>query len=211
MNGRPLILFDLLTALLDSWSLWNHAAGSPQAGAAWRAEYLRLTYGCGTYQPYETLVAKAAEATGLSAHAPAALLHHWDALEPWPEAVAILNELGSQFSLGVVTNCSVVLGQRAAARLGVPWSTVVTAEEAGYYKPNPRPYQLALDRAGVSPANVVFVAGSGYDLFGTHAVGLKAYWHNRIGLSAPRGAPAADYESASLTTLPEWARRHLLA
>src|SRR5262249_24476207 len=43
------VLFELLTALLDSWSLWDAVAGSQEAGRAWRAEYLRLTYGCGAY------------------------------------------------------------------------------------------------------------------------------------------------------------------
>jgi hypothetical protein len=38
------VLFDLLTALLDSWSLWNAVAGSEDAGRRWRAEYLRITY-----------------------------------------------------------------------------------------------------------------------------------------------------------------------
>ena len=47
------VLFDLLTALLDSWSVWNAAAGSEQKGRAWRAEYLRRTYGCGAYVTYE--------------------------------------------------------------------------------------------------------------------------------------------------------------
>ena len=54
------VLFDLLTALLDSWTVWNAAAGSEAAGRDWRAEYLRLTYGCGAYQPYEDLVRTAA-------------------------------------------------------------------------------------------------------------------------------------------------------
>src|SRR2546427_4242983 len=54
------VLFDLLTALLDSWTVWNSAAGSEAAGRDWRAEYLRLTYGCGAYQPYEDLVRAAA-------------------------------------------------------------------------------------------------------------------------------------------------------
>ena len=43
------VLFDLLTALLDSWTVWNAAAGSEEKGRAWRAEYLRLAYGCGAY------------------------------------------------------------------------------------------------------------------------------------------------------------------
>ena len=54
------LLFDLLTALLDSWTVWNSVAGSEAAGGMWRAEYLRLTYGCGAYVPYEQLVRTAA-------------------------------------------------------------------------------------------------------------------------------------------------------
>ena len=51
------VLFDLLTALLDSWTLWNIVAGSPEDGRKWRAAYLRRTYETGAYRPYETLVA----------------------------------------------------------------------------------------------------------------------------------------------------------
>ena len=58
------VLFDLLTALLDSWSLWNAVAGGEEAGRRWRAEYLRITYRTGAYRRYEALVAEAAEATG---------------------------------------------------------------------------------------------------------------------------------------------------
>jgi 2-haloacid dehalogenase len=32
------VLFDLLTALLDSWKGWNAAAGSAQMGRTWRAD-----------------------------------------------------------------------------------------------------------------------------------------------------------------------------
>ena len=64
---REAVLFDLLTALLDSWSLWDRVAGSKHAGRRWRAKYLEVTYGCGAYRPYETLVGEAALATGLTA------------------------------------------------------------------------------------------------------------------------------------------------
>ena len=37
------VLFDLLTALLNSWTVWNAVVGSDMADAAWRPEYLRLT------------------------------------------------------------------------------------------------------------------------------------------------------------------------
>ena len=46
------VVFDLLTALLDSWTLWNAVAGSEEAGMRWRRRYLEITYGCGSYRPY---------------------------------------------------------------------------------------------------------------------------------------------------------------
>ena len=52
------VLFDLLTALIDSWTLWNAVAGNEADGRRWRAAYLRRSYGEGRYRPYETLVAE---------------------------------------------------------------------------------------------------------------------------------------------------------
>jgi len=37
------VLFDLLTALLDSWTLWNNVAGNAEDGRQWRTAYLRRT------------------------------------------------------------------------------------------------------------------------------------------------------------------------
>ena len=83
MRRYDAVLFDLLTALIDSWSLWNRVAGSEAQGRAWRGEYLKLTYGCGAYRPYETLVEEAAVASGLPASRAKALEDEWLALEPW--------------------------------------------------------------------------------------------------------------------------------
>lgn len=198
------VLFDLLTALLDSWTVWNAAAGSETAGRAWRADYLRRTYGCGAYVDYDTLVQEAAAAVGLPPSAPAALEARWLELPVWSGAQAALDALAGRTRLAVVTNCSVRLGRLAAARLDVAWDCIVTAEEAGVYKPDPRPYRLALDRLGVAPSEAAFVAGSGYDLFGTAAVGLRTYWHNRIGLARPDGAPPPDIEMPTLDGLVSW-------
>ncbi len=198
------VLFDLLTALLDSWTVWNTAAGSQELGRAWRAEYLRLTYGCGAYEPYEKLVRQAAANTGLPASAPQALEDLWDQLPVWSGAKELLLALKTHCKLAVVTNCSRHLGERAAARLGIDWDVVVTSEEAGFYKPDPRPYQLALDHLGVEAKDAAFVAGSGYDLFGTAKVGLRTYWHNRVGLARPEGAPLAEVESPTLDAALAW-------
>jgi 2-haloacid dehalogenase len=198
------VLFDLLTALIDSWSLWDDVAGSQAAGRAWRAEYLRLTYGSGSYVAYEGLVRDAARAVGLPDAAPLALERRWNSLQPWDGAREALARLKGRARLAVVTNCSKRLGHAAAERLDIPWDCVVTAEEAGYYKPDPRPYRLALERLGVGAHEAAFVAGSGYDLIGTSAVGLRTYWHNQAGLTRPTGAPAPGFESATLDALVSW-------
>jgi len=198
------VLFDLLTALLDSWSLWDAAAGSQASGRAWRAEYLRLTYGCGAYVPYEQLVRDAARAAGLPAGAADALEARWLELEPWSGAQEALDALQGRTKLAVVTNCSQRLGLLAAGRLRTRWDCVVTAEAAGYYKPDPRPYRLVLERIGVPASEAAFVAGSGYDLVGTAAVGLRSYWHNRVGLARPARAPPANFESPTLDHLVPW-------
>jgi len=198
MKRYDAVLFDLLTALLDSWSLWNRIAGSEAAGRAWRGEYLKLTYGCGAYRPYETLVEEAAVASGLPAARARELEEEWLSLEPWEEARPMLKKLAQEYKLGVVTNCSERLGRFAAMRLETPFDVVVTSERAGYYKPRPEPYELALRELSLPANRVLFVCGSAFDLFGTAQVGMTTLWHNRVGLKKPAEAPAPHKESRTL-------------
>ena len=207
MNRRyDAVLFDLLTALLDSWSLWNAVAGGGQAGHRWRAAYLAITYRTGRYQPYEELVAAAAESVGLSTHLADELAARYAEIEPWPEVADVLGALhAAGVPLGVVTNCSEALGRLAASRIPVPFSVIITAERAGYYKPEPKAYRLALDELGVVAERCLFVAGSAYDLFGTARVGLPTWWHDRIGMTAPAEAPAPIAHHRTLAPLLEHA------
>lgn len=201
------VLFDLLTALLDSWTSWNRAAGSEQTGRAWRAAYLRLTYGCGQYIAYEQLVRDAAAQVGLPESAALALEAHWLTLSPWSGAVDVLQALAPHCKLAIVTNCSTRLGTQAAHLLPVRCDAIVTAEEAGVYKPDPLPYRLALDKLGVTAQETAFVAGSSYDMFGTATVGLRTYWHNRVGLPLVTGAQPPEIEAPTLDSLAAWLSR----
>ena len=199
------VLFDLLTALLDSWTLWDSVAGSETAGRAWRAAYLRLTYGAGAYRAYETLVADAARATGLSPALADQLAARYGELQPWPGVPAELTRLArAGIPLGIATNCSAALGHIAAAQVGVPFAVLVTAERAGFYKPDPHPYRLALAELGVAPDRCLFLAGSAYDLVGASGVGLPIWWHNRIGLQKPAEAPPPLRETRDIAGLAEF-------
>jgi 2-haloacid dehalogenase len=183
------VLFDLLTGLIDSWTLWASVAGG-RDGRRWRETYLRKTYAEAAYRPYEDLVREAAVDSGLPAAFADRLVARYGELEPWPEVGEVLARLAEDVPLAVVTNCSDELGHVAAARIGIAFKAIVTAERAGYYKPHPRPYRLALEALGLRPDECLFVAGSAYDLTGAASVGLPVFWHDRIGMTAPPGSPA---------------------
>src|ERR1044072_1877681 len=174
------VVFDLLTALIDSWTLWDAAAGSPEAVLRWRRNYLELTYGQGAYRPYEAIVRAAAEQSGAGLPCADELVRRWDELPPWPETVPVLGELARRVPLGVATNCSIALGGRAACGSGVKFAAIVTAEEAGFYKPRPEPYRAVLARLGTAAERTLFVAGSAAGGFGANRGGTPGYWHQPL-------------------------------
>jgi 2-haloacid dehalogenase len=192
------VVFDLLTALLDSWTLWNDVAGSAEDGMKWRRRYLEITYGCGAYRPYETLVCEAARDTGFPESVGAELERRWGELKPWPEAPGVLRKI--PVPLAVATNCSVTKGEQAAALVGVPFKLVETAESIGFYKPRPEVYSAVLQKLGTRPERTLFVAGSASDVPGAKAVGMPVYWHNRVGLP-PRDDARPDFLEKSLEPL----------
>ena len=200
---RPgVILFDLLSALLDSWSLWDDIAGGEGPGRRWRMEYLKRTYATGAYVPYLDLVADSAESVGLPRALAGRLEARWDELAPWPGAGPALRELARDLPLGVVTNCSDALGRRAADLVGAPFRAVVTAESAGFYKPDPRIYAAGAEALAAHPDGVFFVAGSPFDVAGAHAAGLRVAWHDPLGLAAGESGAPAVAVIRSLVELP---------
>ncbi len=203
MTGRwpKAVLFDLLTALIDSWALWDAVAGNSDEGRRWRTAYLKNTYAEGLYRPYEILVREAAVAVGLPEDLGDRLTARYGELRPWPEVADVLEALHERVPLGVVTNCSESLGRIAVARTGIAFGAVVTAERAGFYKPHPAPYRLALAELGVAPQDCLFVAGSAYDLFGAGALGLPVFWHDRIGIPLPPEAPPPRWHCRALHPL----------
>jgi 2-haloacid dehalogenase len=195
------IAFDLLTALIDSWSLWETVAGDAALGRRWRQASLRLITASGVYVPYPEMVRQAAVEVGIAPGLDAALLERWENLQPWPEAPSILAQLAGR-RLAIVTNCSQVLAESAARATGGQFEIVMSAERAGIYKVDPRAYQAALDALGLPAERVLFVAGSAHDVPGAGALGMPVYWSNRQGLPVPEG-PRPLVNAPDLTRLPE--------
>jgi 2-haloacid dehalogenase len=185
--------FDLLTALLDSWTLWSAVAGDRALGMRWHAASQALLRGQ-PYRPFpfDRIVRESAAGVGIASLKAAELLRRWGEFEPWPDVPAVLAHLDGVTRF-IVTNCSRDLGTRAAKRAGT-FDLVMTAEEASAYKPDPRPYRAALAALGLEPGEVLFVAGSAHDIGGAQRVGMDVYWANRGQVAAPSDGVALRNE-----------------
>jgi 2-haloacid dehalogenase len=183
--------FDLLTALLDSWSLFASVAGGRELGMRWHAASQSLLRGK-PYRPFEDIVHQAAGTVGIDRPKADELLQRWGQSAPWPDVPDVLSHLNS-YTRFIVTNCSERLGALAAARAGT-FDLVMTAERAGAYKPDPRPYRAALEALTLQRQHVLFVAGSAHDVGGASRAGMDVYWANRGRVPAPSDATAMREE-----------------
>jgi Haloacid dehalogenase superfamily, subfamily IA, variant 2 with 3rd motif like haloacid dehalogenase len=197
MSTYTAVLFDLLSALLDSPSLWARAAADASVGHRWRQLAARRMQASHRYEPYERVVAQAAEGCGLKPLHVQRLIDSWDTLVPWADVAAALASVPVPF--GVVTNCSEALARLAVAKLGRQPDVVVSAERADVYKPSPAPYLLALRELEVEAQETLYVAGSRYDVEGALGVGMPVFWIRRQP-DAPISGPT--YVRESLRRLP---------
>jgi 2-haloacid dehalogenase len=114
----------------------------------------------------------------------------------FPDSAEALGCLGARFRLAVVTNCDDDLFAASSRRLGDPFEVVVTAQQAGSYKPAPRHFELLFERLGLAPERIVHVAQSLYhDHVPARALGMRSVWVDRRHGQAGSGAtPAATAE-----------------
>ncbi len=113
----------------------------------------------------------------------------------FPDSVDALRRLATRFRLGVITNCDDDLFAASNARLGVTFDWVVTAQQVGSYKPDPRNFAFALDRIDVPRERILHVAQSLYhDHVTAYTFGLATAWidrrHDKPGFGATPPAEA---------------------
>ncbi|HET9347322.1 MAG TPA: HAD-IA family hydrolase, partial [Candidatus Limnocylindrales bacterium] len=98
----------------------------------------------------------------------------------FPDSAAALAALAERFRLAVITNCDDDLFAASNRRLGVTFDWIITAQQAGSYKPSHRNFELAFERIGRPRDRILHVAQS---LFHDHVpareLGLRSVWINR--------------------------------
>jgi putative hydrolase of the HAD superfamily len=103
-------------------------------------------------------------------------------------AAALLAAVKERSQVGIVSN-NLLEEQRGKLRqcgLDQFVDQLVVSEEAGMSKPDPRIFQIALDRLGRRADEVVMVGDSwAADVSGARAAGIKAIWFNPEHLPSP--------------------------
>ncbi|HYX68708.1 MAG TPA: haloacid dehalogenase type II [Terriglobales bacterium] len=113
---------------------------------------------------------------------------------PFPDTVAALRALQGRFRLGVISNIDDDLFAMTARHLEVPLDLLVTAQQAGSYKPSTNNFKLALGRMGLPAEKVLHCAESLYhDVAPARSLGLATVWVNRhAGKTRPSATRKAD-------------------
>ncbi len=129
--------------------------------------------------------------------------------EPWPDTVAALQRLATKFRLSIISNIDDDLFARTRQRLPVEFENVTTAQQACCYKPGHDVFKMALNKASVTPDQIIHVGQSIYhDVLPAQSFGLATVWVNRpsprAGVGAVRPASGkADLEVPDVATLAE--------
>lgn len=107
--------------------------------------------------------------------------------QPFPDTVAALEKLHTRFQLAIISNTDDDLFAGTARHLRVKFDQVVTAEQAGAYKPSLAPFHLALERLGLPKEQVLHVGQSVYhDVVPAKSLGLATVLVRRRGFGATR-------------------------
>jgi putative hydrolase of the HAD superfamily len=130
----------------------------------------------------------------------AAFLAERQQVKLYEEALAVLEILAGDFTLGALTNGNADVYKTDA---GDYFDFAFLAEEIGASKPHPDMFHAALERTGVAAHNVVHVGDDPeHDIAGAQAVGMHTVWMNSRGRDWPKG-PRASREISSLRQLPQ--------
>jgi 2-haloacid dehalogenase len=140
----------------------------------------------GPYLPYRDLLATVMDGFGErlgfvpSADERAALAVSVGDWPPFPDTVEALRALADRFQLVILSNIDDALFALSARHLGVAFAAVVTAQQVGSYKPDPRNFDALLARLDTTPDRVLHVAQSLFhDIAPANALGLTTVWVNR--------------------------------
>ena len=133
------------------------------------------------------------------------LMRLYLALELFPEVPDVLARLRQAgLKTAILSNGTPAMLEAVVGRagLGAMFDAVLSVEEVGAFKPDPRVYRLAVDRLACPAAAIAFQSSNAWDAHAASPFGMQVVWCNRYGQRRERLPGAPDREIATLADLP---------
>ncbi len=198
LAGIELCVFDAYGTLFDFNSVVarHRTVIGPRADALselWRSKQIQYTWlrnGMGSYAPFWQVTGEALDHC-LAVHGIAdatvrqTLMGAYLALDPFPEVPAMLETLrraGKRLAILSNGNPAMLTPMVAASGLADRFEAVLSVDDVGVFKPDPKAYRLVEARCGVAPDRVCFLSSNCWDAHGAAHFGFRTVWVNRAGM-----------------------------
>ena len=126
-------------------------------------------------------------------------------LEPYECVTDVLASLKDQYIMGILSDGQTLwaLPELRAAGLEKYFTSVTVSGDYGFRKPDPRFYDIALKKMGLSPEEVLYIGNDMYrDIYGAHEAGMKTvFFKSNQGDHEKHGAEP-DYIIYHFSELP---------
>ncbi len=135
----------------------------------------------------------------------ARLMDCYLSLAPYPEVPGVLARLhDAGVKCAILSNGAPEMLAAAVRNANIADSldAVLSVEEIGIYKPDPRVYRLAVERLGVPAERIAFQSSNAWDANGAAAFGFNVAWINRFGQRRERLPGEIAAELKTLDELP---------
>lgn len=112
------------------------------------------------------------------------LMNAYLSLDAYPEVPDVLRRLkDAGYQTAILSNGAPRMLEAGARSAGIEdlLDANLSIEEIGIYKPDPRVYQLAVDKLGVAAEEISFQSSNAWDAVGAATFGFQVAWVNRFG------------------------------
>lgn len=133
------------------------------------------------------------------------LLELYFNLACYPEVPAMLRRLkDAGLVTGILSNGAPAMLEAACRSAGIDTliDHLISVEDVGIYKPDPRIYQLAMEKLTLPANAIAFHSSNGWDIHAGKRAGFYAIWINRNGQPAERLPNPPDVTLRSLSDVP---------
>lgn len=123
----------------------------------------------------------------------------------YPEVPAMLQQLkDAGFVTGILSNGAPAMLEAACRSAGIDTliDHLISVEDVGIYKPDPRIYRLAMEKLILPAQAIAFHSSNGWDIHAGKRAGFYAIWINRSGQPAERLPNPPDVVLRGLAEVP---------